>query len=65
MEEDKLGEERAAQRGRERVLAKARAQRKRREQQRQVGVAVFPVLSNFNALRRSYPKGKVSDISWM
>lgn len=36
MEEGKLGEERAAQRGSERVLAKARAQRKRREQQRQV-----------------------------
>lgn len=36
VEDDKAGEERAAQRGSERILAKARAQRKRREQQRQV-----------------------------
>ena len=35
MEDDREGEERAAQRASERVLAKARAQRKRRELQRQ------------------------------
>ena len=35
-EDDAAAEERAAQRGAERVLSKARAQRKRRELQRQV-----------------------------